>query len=72
MSVCMGGTDPYNCPVNPCAGCKQIVIHSKGKAQLCPVCQGAGGRYDYSANSTSVYGGWKTCHGCGGKGWVTV
>ena len=31
-----------------------------GKAQLCPVCKGEGKRKG------------KTCHGCGGKGWVIV
>lgn len=31
-----------------------------GRAVLCPVCQGSGKKGD------------KTCHGCGGKGWVEI
>lgn len=39
------------------------------KAQLCPVCLGSG-----LVNNEPGYSGTtkKTCHGCSGKGWVTV
>jgi len=65
----MGGAMPQNCPY-PCGDCR--IIHDGKTAQLCPVCKGAGGHYDYNPSSTAVYGGWNTCRGCGGKGWVTV
>ena len=38
------------------------------RAQLCPVCGGTGTIAEPLSSGT----GDKTCHGCGGKGWVTV
>lgn len=38
-------------------------------AEICPVCKGKGLIVDeYSTSSWPT----KTCHGCGGSGWVTV
>ena len=42
-------------------------------AEKCPVCYGKGevseaSQYPYLTSGTSIV----TCHGCGGKGWVTV
>ena len=43
------------------------------KAELCPVCGGTGKYREkpngYSTSATSIE---RTCHGCGGKGWVEV
>lgn len=72
MSTCYGGSDPCNCPVIPCVGCPRIFIHSEGKAQLCPVCNGAGTVPHYRPPATSTAPLTKLCHGCGGRGWVTV
>jgi hypothetical protein len=36
------------------------------KAELCPVCLGKG------KIGSGTYGEEKTCHGCGGCGWVSV
>jgi hypothetical protein len=73
VSVCQGGIDPYNCPPVMCVGCPRVVIHSEGKAQLCPVCSGSGRVYvGHDAMTTAVMDNTKVCHGCGGKGWVTV
>ena len=36
-------------------------------AELCPVCMGKG---EVKYDPTSL--AYNTCHGCGGKGWVTV
>lgn len=49
-------------------------VEQCGKAQLCPVCGGSGWHdwgigHDGTAVTTSNC---KPCHGCGGKGWVTV
>lgn len=42
------------------------------KAQTCPVCLGKGKiKADINEFSTNVTGS-EICHGCGGKGWVTV
>lgn len=40
-------------------------------AERCPVCNGTGKlqNWSYSTSSASLS---TTCHGCGGKGWVTV
>ena len=40
-----------------------------GIAQKCPVCDGSG-TVEWSTAATHTGGG--TCHGCGGRGWVTV
>ena len=43
------------------------------KADLCPVCKGSGlykEYYDY-ATTTGAFSQ-RTCHGCGGKGWVVI
>ena len=42
------------------------------KAQLCPVCNGAGKLDTQTLGTTGVVPVMKTCHGCGGKGWVAV
>lgn len=43
------------------------------KAQICPVCSGEGTIKDNQDWNTSPANCWrKTCHGCGGKGWVEV
>ena len=40
-------------------------------AQRCPICNGTGQVEDERyINTTAVHK--KTCHGCGGKGWVQV
>lgn len=41
------------------------------KAQLCPVCLGTGKIFERNYLTTST-GEQKTCHGCGGRGWVEV
>lgn len=43
-------------------------------AEICPVCKGAGKYKDYSNGSygTSVIYMECVCHGCKGKGWITV
>jgi len=43
-----------------------------GKAQTCPVCLGKGKIYDAESFGKTYKDKYKTCHGCGGKGWVTV
>jgi len=43
------------------------------KAELCPVCMGRSKvRHLPDRNSTSLAPNEKTCHGCGGQGWVYV
>jgi len=42
---------------------------SPPRAQLCPVCNGRG-TVPVKGNVTSSYE--ETCHGCDGRGWVTV
>jgi uncharacterized protein with PIN domain len=44
------------------------------KAVICPVCNGSGMKYYESTppESLNTSGVFKTCHGCGGKGWVEV
>lgn len=39
------------------------------RAVECPVCHGKGKIIDEDSNSLNVK---KQCHGCGGRGWVTV
>jgi DnaJ-class molecular chaperone len=70
MSVCMGGSDVRNCPEWPCAGCQRTFIYPPKQAVKCPVCEGSGQLPMFDAYSTAV-NATKTCHGCGGKGWVT-
>lgn len=43
-------------------------------AEICPVCRGTGKYtiYNTYVNSTFTPYSEQTCHGCGGKGWVTV
>lgn len=42
-------------------------------AELCPVCHGTGKYKDYSySNYGSNIFIENTCHGCNGKGWVTI
>lgn len=42
-------------------------------AEICPVCEGTG-KYKEHYNFVSTTNAWteKICHGCDGKGWVTV
>ena len=40
-------------------------------AELCPVCKGAG-RLPQEYGESSSIPLWRTCHGCGGMGWVPV
>ena len=42
------------------------------KAQTCPVCMGKGKVYNSESLEKTYQEKEKTCHGCGGKGWVTV
>lgn len=49
----------------------QIPIHAH--AEICPVCGGSGclpTTNDYSSSAKDTPH--KTCHGCGGCGWITV
>jgi len=39
------------------------------KAVVCPICNGSG---KISVEEPTTAGGMKTCHGCGGKGWVEI
>ena len=49
------------------------VIHMKQHAEVCPVCKGTGKYKDYTnCNYSATIYVEKTCHGCAGKGWVTV
>ena len=42
-------------------------------AVKCPVCNGSGKTYEPPPKDiTSVQGTTRTCHGCDGRGWVTV
>jgi len=41
------------------------------KAVLCPVCNGRG-KVPPEGHYTGTTDVWPTCHGCGGRGWVTV
>ncbi len=73
QAACQGGSWPGLCPPTICHDCPRTFIHAEGKAQLCPVCKGAGRVYhNADATSTAVLDNTKTCPGCGGKGWVTV
>lgn len=43
------------------------------KPHKCPVCDGKGQCYNSPSDGPAVlYEIYKTCHGCGGRGWVTV
>ena len=43
------------------------------KAQICPVCTGDGKILkSFKAGITTMKKKEETCHGCGGRGWVTV
>jgi len=65
---------PNNCPQMPCAGCQRTFIYPATTAVRCPVCNGSGSILvsDYRGMWTSSAASAQTCHGCGGKGWVTV
>lgn len=42
-------------------------------SEICPICKGCGiykEYYDY-VNTTGAFSQ-RTCHGCNGKGWITV
>lgn len=39
-------------------------------AQTCPICNGEGMIKEFTATTGGDYT--KTCHGCDGRGWVTV
>jgi hypothetical protein len=38
--------------------------------QICPICGGSGQVHESRQEGSSYAGGMKTCHGCGGKGWI--
>ncbi len=40
-------------------------------SEICPICNGSGQYKEYS-NYTSYTYIQRTCHGCNGKGWITV
>lgn len=65
--------DFYLCPLNgkcPFLGQDRFRSIENTPATLCPVCGGAGEYSDPpNPNVTSVRF-LRTCHGCGGKGWV--
>jgi len=64
----MSPTIPHgDCPETLWAGCPR----TERKAVRCPVCNGSGSIPCPDATSTAA-GISRTCHGCGGKGWVTV
>lgn len=42
------------------------------KAQICPICMGKGKIMDYQGQYVAVSDKYIICHGCGGKGWVTI
>ncbi len=42
------------------------------QAVVCPVCSGAGKYYEPPHKDSSGIGTDRTCHGCGGRGWVEV
>ena len=43
------------------------------KADLCPVCKGSGIYTEFHQEvATTSYTTQRTCHGCGGKGWVVI
>ena len=45
----------------------------ENKADLCPVCRGTGIYKEYVNYGTSgTLSTERTCHGCGGKGWVII
>lgn len=48
-------------------------MYTEAQAQLCPVCKGEGiiKNNNYSTTSSNIPIT-KTCHGCDGKGWVTI
>ena len=41
-------------------------------AELCPVCNGKGRIRTGNAWTATGEGQWKSCHGCGGTGWITI
>jgi hypothetical protein len=47
------------------------LLSEKGKAQLCPVCLGCG-KTPCGLGQTGTVPLERTCHGCDGKGWVSV
>lgn len=49
------------------------MLQVKNHAEICPVCQGSGKYREYINYATTTNASYeRTCHGCGGKGWVTV
>lgn len=54
---------------------KGRTIDVKCHAERCPVCNGTGTyveKYQPAHSTTTITLQRSTCHGCGGKGWVTV
>lgn len=50
------------------------IIHKK-HAEICPVCKGSGKYTETKVISTGVGSNYyyqRTCHGCGGLGWVII
>lgn len=51
----------------------EIFCVNHSHAERCPVCGGSGILDSYCLNyTTCIVEGQKSCHGCGGFGWVTV
>ena len=46
----------------------------ENKADLCPVCKGTGEYTEYIECEGTIFkvSTKRTCHGCGGKGWVVI
>ena len=42
------------------------------EAQICPVCNGCGKYTPYNDYKTTLCPVETVCHGCSGKGWITV
>jgi DnaJ-class molecular chaperone len=38
--------------------------------QICPICGGGGHVYESQVDGNTYMNVIKTCHGCGGKGWI--
>lgn len=44
----------------------------ENKADLCPICKGTGQVTVHTNYGTYTSQYERTCHGCGGKGWVVI
>jgi DnaJ-class molecular chaperone len=68
MSLFDNAEDLDHCEKFPQWIIKKPVPHT----EMCPVCSGSGEIIIPQVESTSATPLTKTCHGCGGTGWVTV